>query len=51
MKITNKGKLDRFDCLGISPASIMEKVRSRIPSRPSRYDKNEKIDEVYRNWL
>ena len=41
---------ERPDRLGISASSIAEKVRSRIPSCPIRYDKNEKVDEIYRNW-
>lgn len=41
---------ERSGCLGIDPASIAEKVRSRIPSRSIRYDKNEKVDEIYRDW-
>lgn len=41
---------ERSGRLGISPSSITEKVRSRIPSNPNRYDKNEKVDELYRDW-
>jgi len=44
------GRADGHNSLGISPSSIAEKVRSRIPSKPNRYDKNERIDEVYRSW-
>ena len=40
----------RFHSLSITPSSISEKVRSGIPSRPKRYDSNEKADEIYRYW-
>ena len=43
-------KFEPTNCLGISPSSIAEKVRSQIPSSPKRYDKNEKVDEIYRDW-
>lgn len=43
-------KIERADTLSISPLSIAEKVRSRIPSKTCKYDKNDKIDEIYRNW-
>ena len=42
--------LEPTNSLRISPSSITEKVRSRIPSNPKRYDKNEKVDEIYRDW-
>lgn len=45
------GKTGRSNVLSISASSIAEKVRSQIPSGPNKYDRNEKIDEVYRNWL
>jgi hypothetical protein len=37
-------------CLSVTPFSISEKVRSRIPAHANRYDKNEKVDEIYRDW-
>lgn len=46
----NTGKAGRRSALSISPSSIAEKVRSQIPSGPNKYDRNEKIDEVYRSW-
>ncbi len=38
------------DHLSVTALSISEKVRSRIPPGPDRYDKNEKLDEIYRDW-
>lgn len=36
--------------LGVTALSIKETVRSRIPSDKSKYDRNEKVDELYRQW-
>ena len=43
-------RTNRADPLRISPSSISEKVRSRIPSQQKRYDRNEEADEIYRCW-
>jgi len=36
--------------LGVTALSIRETVRSKIPSDKSKYDRNEKVDELYRKW-
>lgn len=41
---------ERPGCPSIDPSWIAKKVRSRIPSGPVRYDRNEKADEIYREW-
>jgi len=35
---------------GVTALSIMETVRSGIPSNRSKYDRNERVDELYRTW-
>jgi len=35
---------------GVTALSIMETVRSGIPSNKSKYDRNERVDELYRTW-
>jgi len=36
--------------LGISAASIADTVRSGMPSKKSKYDRHEKVDELYLEW-
>lgn len=36
--------------LGVTALSIAETVRSKVPSNKSKYDRNEKVDELYRTW-
>lgn len=36
--------------LAVTALSITQTVRSRIPSSKSKYDRNEKVDELYRTW-
>ncbi len=36
--------------LGVTALSIAETVRSKIPTNKSKYDRNEKVDELYRTW-
>ncbi len=36
--------------ISITPLSVREKVRSKIPVNTSKYDKHEKIDEMYQKW-
>lgn len=36
--------------LRVTALSIQETVRSRVPPDNSKYDRNEKVDELYRRW-
>jgi hypothetical protein len=36
--------------LRVTAISIRETVRSRVPPDDSKYDRNEKVDELYRRW-
>ncbi len=54
--INNKGLHPATDLsetpvrLSVTALSIKETVRSRVPSDRSKYDRNEKVDELYRRW-